>query len=160
MTPSAPGNPLLPRRSQTVRLSLAMLLAIGGCHWNTAGTKQTPGSFPGAAREPSESVAFSQAGNDEGASSKRSSSVGPIMFRGDPAHRGQYPGPPPIGYGGILWRVQTGGPVRSTPAVADGRVFIGSGDGYVYALDVQSGRRLWRYQATTSVTGSPAVAEN
>ncbi len=36
--------------------------------------------------------------------------------------------------GSRLWRYPTGGPVSSSPAIADGRVFIGSQDSGVYAL--------------------------
>lgn len=80
------------------------------------------------------------------------------MFRGNAAHTGVYPGPSPQGYGGLLWRATTDGPIRSTPAVADGRLFIGSADGRVYAFDAQTGARLWTFEAETSVTGSPAVS--
>lgn len=81
------------------------------------------------------------------------------MFRGDAAHTGIYPGPAPRGYGGLLWRAATGGPVRSTPAVVDGRLFVGSADGHVYALNARTGERVWRFAARTTVTGSPAVAD-
>lgn len=80
------------------------------------------------------------------------------MFRGDPAHTGVYPGPGPRAYGGLRWRAATAGPIRSTPAVAGGRLYVGSADGHVYALDAQTGAYLWRFAARTSVTGSPAVA--
>lgn len=80
-----------------------------------------------------------------------------VMFRGDARHAGLYPGPSLGAYGGIAWRVQTGGPIRATPAVADGRLFVGSTDGRLYALDPRTGDELWRFHAATSVTGSPAV---
>jgi outer membrane protein assembly factor BamB len=79
------------------------------------------------------------------------------MFRGDAAHSGRYPEASLDAYGGIAWRVQTGGPIRSTPAVADGRLFVGSTDGRLYALDPRTGDEIWRFHAATSLTGSPAV---
>ena len=33
-----------------------------------------------------------------------------------------------------LWTVRTGGCVESTPAVWDGRIYVGSRDGYFYAF--------------------------
>jgi outer membrane protein assembly factor BamB len=36
--------------------------------------------------------------------------------------------------GNLRWRFQTEGPVISSPVVADGIVYIGSDDRYVYAL--------------------------
>jgi outer membrane protein assembly factor BamB len=47
----------------------------------------------------------------------------------------------------------------SSPAVVDGRVFFGSGDGNVYALDAKTGAKLWAYQTGNVVHASPAVAK-
>lgn len=80
------------------------------------------------------------------------------VFRGDLAHTGRYRDPALERFGGIVWRVQTGGPVQSTPAVADGVVYVGSGDGHVYALDARTGEERWRFDAGRAVTSSPAVA--
>ena len=45
-------------------------------------------------------------------------------------------------YGNQLWATPIGGTyLSSSPAVADGRVFIGSDDGNVYAIDAASGER-------------------
>jgi outer membrane protein assembly factor BamB len=58
------------------------------------------------------------------------------------------------------WSHSTGrAQVASSPAVANGVVYVGSWDGYVYALDVRSGALLWRYTAVgDEVHSSPAVA--
>lgn len=79
------------------------------------------------------------------------------MFRVDPAHTGVFDEPPLRSYGGLAWRVQTGGAIRSTPVVAAGRLFIGSVDGHVHALDARTGEELWRFRAGTAVDASPAV---
>jgi len=42
--------------------------------------------------------------------------------------------------------------------VADGVVYIGSGDDKVYALDATSGTKLWTFTTGGAVTSSPAVA--
>jgi hypothetical protein len=41
----------------------------------------------------------------------------PALFRGDLAHTGVYRTAPLTRFGGVQWRVQTGGPVQSTPVV-------------------------------------------
>ena len=55
----------------------------------------------------------------------------------------------------VLWSYQTGGEVYSSPAVADGRVFVGSDDGQVYCLDASDeplGERLiWSFQTGSKV---------
>src|SRR5436309_13994493 len=43
----------------------------------------------------------------------------------------------------LAWRFKTGGVVNSSPAVADGRVYIGSADKSVYALRLKDGVKLW-----------------
>jgi outer membrane protein assembly factor BamB len=46
----------------------------------------------------------------------------------------------------------------SSPAVADGRVYFGSGDGNVYAIDASSGVMLWKFATQDVVHASPAVS--
>ena len=58
-----------------------------------------------------------------------------------------------------LWRYQTRNNVESSPTVVDGVVYMGSKDGYLYALNTDTRRLLWRYETGTIVKSSPAVAE-
>ena len=78
------------------------------------------------------------------------------MFRGGPAHQGIYQGGGPTLLG-LAWRAPTDGDVISSPAIADGTVYVGSGDGHLYALDLANGERRWRYDAGGAVNSSPAV---
>jgi len=48
------------------------------------------------------------------------------------------------------WVFFTGGPVRLAPTVHDGRVYVGSDDGWVYSLDAENGKCLWKFQAAPS----------
>ncbi len=48
----------------------------------------------------------------------------------------------------------------SSPAVFENRVYFGSGDGHVYALDAQTGLLQWRFATGDVVHASPAVANN
>ncbi len=83
----------------------------------------------------------------------------PVMFRGTPEHTGYSDAAFFSGQGGVRWEVPTGGAVRSSPAVTRNRVFVGSGDGFLYAIDRASGRVVWRYPAGARVDASPAVAQ-
>ncbi len=56
----------------------------------------------------------------------------------------------------VRWRFPATGSVgafRASPVVKDGRVFIGSSDGHMYALDAATGAQLWVYPGT----GQPAL---
>jgi len=48
----------------------------------------------------------------------------------------------------------------SSPAVSNGKVFFGSGDGGIYAADAQTGVLLWKFSTGDVVHSSPAVVGN
>ena len=50
--------------------------------------------------------------------------------------------------GQLRWKAYTGGAVRFPPTIWKGRALVGSGDGWVYAFEAQTGRLLWRFRAT------------
>ncbi|MDS0284499.1 PQQ-binding-like beta-propeller repeat protein [Haloarcula onubensis] len=85
---------------------------------------------------------------------------GAPMFQYDIANTGTTPdetGPQtPIGE---QWSYQTGDSVASSPAVVDGIVYIGSNDGYVYALSAYDGTERWSFQTGDWVRSSPAVVD-
>jgi outer membrane protein assembly factor BamB len=47
----------------------------------------------------------------------------------------------------LKWRFMADGPVRFAPAVWNGRVYVGSDDGYLYCLSAARGTLLWKYRA-------------
>ena len=51
------------------------------------------------------------------------------------------------GGGELRWKAYTGGRILYPPAIDDGRLLVGSGDGRVYAFEAASGRPLWRFRA-------------
>ncbi len=50
--------------------------------------------------------------------------------------------------GQIIWTTYTGGAIFYPPRVAHDRVFVGSADGRVYALEAATGRKLWTYRVS------------
>ncbi len=46
----------------------------------------------------------------------------------------------------IKWKFQTGDVVHASPAIVDGKLYIGSWDSYFYALDATNGKELWRFK--------------
>ena len=57
----------------------------------------------------------------------------------------------------LKWEFATRDMVYSSPAVANGAVFVGSTDHRLYALDAESGSVLWSYDAAAEVRSSPCV---
>lgn len=57
----------------------------------------------------------------------------------------------------LLWKFQAGGGIISSPAIADGTVYFGSNDGYLYALDIVTGKEKWKFGTGSAVRSSPAV---
>jgi len=57
-----------------------------------------------------------------------------------------------------LWVATTGSVVGSSPAVANGVVYVGSEDGRVYAFNAATGSTLWTATTGSAVDSSPAVA--
>lgn len=79
------------------------------------------------------------------------------MFRGGPTHEGVYASSSPT-LGSVAWKFKTAGRVLSSPAVANGTVYIGASDGFVYAVDARAGTQRWRFQTRGPVASSPAVS--
>ena len=59
----------------------------------------------------------------------------------------------------LLWSFKSGDAVKSSPIVGGGRVFFGSYDGKVYALDMKTGKKVWDFDTGTAVEASPLLVE-
>jgi len=80
------------------------------------------------------------------------------MFRGDLRHSGVYEGAGLPKLGGLKWKFHTAGMLIGSPAVLDGTVYVGSTDGNLYAIDVQSGAQKWKFDGKSRIVSSPAVS--
>lgn len=60
--------------------------------------------------------------------------------------------------GKMAWTFATRARVESSPAIADGRVFVGSNDGRFYVLSLSNGTKLWEFDAGAPLSASPAIA--
>jgi len=80
------------------------------------------------------------------------------MVRGGPRLDGVYSATASAEWvAGVRFTVATGGPIRSTPVVDQGRVFFGSNDGFLYAVDANTGAARWKFATGGAVTSSPAT---
>ena len=85
------------------------------------------------------------------------SGQGPVaMYHGDPAGSGRYDDQSAGDLGDVRFALEVDGPIRSTPAVAGGRIFFGTATGSFYAADARSGEVLWRMRTGGAVTSSAA----
>jgi hypothetical protein len=56
----------------------------------------------------------------------------------------------------IKWKFQTGKGISSSPAISNGIVYVGSLDGYIYAIDAELGYLIWKIYIG-QITSSPLV---
>ena len=82
----------------------------------------------------------------------------PAVFRGNSQHSAVYDAPGVAQFSRVKWKFHTGGYVISSPAVADGTIYVGSADGNLYALALDSGTQKWKFDAQSRVVSSPAVS--
>ncbi|WP_330346687.1 serine/threonine-protein kinase (plasmid) [Streptomyces europaeiscabiei] len=156
-TPSAPPSSHRPDLSPHLDALLAELLA------------KQPGDRPASATDVRDRLSHPPASSPPGP---------PSALRADPSHRlvGAATGglwPPPTRLAMTKpshqpWIYTTGDWVRSSPAVVDGTVYIGS-DGKVYALDAATGTPRWTHTTSDSAwthiltalwtASSPAVVD-
>jgi len=80
------------------------------------------------------------------------------MFHHDLALSGYSPSEAPDD-NTILWIYDTESDIRSSPAVVDGKLYIGALDGNLYALNAYNGSLIWTYSTGRPIYSSPAVAD-
>lgn len=66
--------------------------------------------------------------------------------------------------GGIIWKVRPAGPLRGSPTVANGSVYVMSQDNQIFSLKEDDGSTSWSQAATLEIAGvfgsaSPAVGQ-
>lgn len=81
------------------------------------------------------------------------------MFRANAQHTGVYDAPGVPNFSIVKWKFHTGGMLIGSPALKDGKIYVGSTDGNFYALEVESGVLQWKFEVKSRVPSSPAVSE-
>lgn len=62
--------------------------------------------------------------------------------------------------GKAVWTFATRARVESSPAIAAGKVFVGSNDGRFYVLNLGSGAVIWEFNAGAPLSASPAIGRS
>lgn len=81
------------------------------------------------------------------------------IYRGNLARTGVFKASGAPDLKAAKWTFKTGGPVRSSPVVVDGIVYIGSDDNHFYALDAKDGKLIWKKNLGGKIISSAAVAD-
>ena len=78
------------------------------------------------------------------------------QFRGSQQLHGVSASPAPAALK-VLWTFDAGEVVDSSAAIADGVVYVGGGDGDLFAIDLASGKQRWKY-TTGNIIGESSAA--
>jgi len=78
------------------------------------------------------------------------------IFRGDQSLTGFAKGSIPDKLR-LLWTFRSGDEIRSSPVVGRGRVFIGSADGKIYALNLIDGKKIWEFDTGNAIEAPPLL---
>ena len=83
----------------------------------------------------------------------------PGIFRGNLQRTGVFDTRALRSLNGVRWRYATGGPIRSSPVLANGTIYFGGADGNLCAVSAASGAPIWKFDAKSSIQSSPAVTD-
>lgn len=59
-----------------------------------------------------------------------------------------------------IWKTKTASIVWSSPVIHNDKVYIGSGEGVLYCLDLYTGQIINRFQTTGSIFSSPVISDS
>ena len=82
-----------------------------------------------------------------------------LSFRGNPQLTGVATSELPENLE-LLWTFETEDGIESTAAIAAGTAYVGTLDGYLYAINLENGGLKWKYQASGEIKSSPTIFRN
>jgi len=82
-------------------------------------------------------------------------------FHGNVARTGVYDSAGPARAGQVKWTFKTDGPIVGSAAVADGTVYVGSADNFLYAIDQNTGKEKWKFKTLggRAIASTTAVSD-
>lgn len=60
----------------------------------------------------------------------------------------------------IKWQFKTQGTVRGAAVTLKNRIYFGSSDGFIYALDKNNGALIWKYETNGAIVSKPLIHNN
>jgi outer membrane protein assembly factor BamB len=104
-------------------------------------------------------LALPTAGSGDAMAQRPAGPAPALGFRGDARHTGVYGTAGPRELPVMRWRLMTDGPIRSSPLLVGSTIYVGSGDRFLRAVDVASGKERWRFETGGAVCSSPCCAD-
>lgn len=80
-------------------------------------------------------------------------------FHGNAARTGAYAVAGPTRTPSAKWTFKAAGPIVTSPAIADGVVYIASLSGHLYAVDQETGTEKWNFKSSRPIASSPTVED-
>jgi len=87
-----------------------------------------------------------------------------ILYRGDPQRTGVYNTPVIRHQPDVKWQTKISSTWLMPPMITDGMLYTGSGDGVLYALNVETGEQVWSvggfeaFESTGAIAGDVIIA--
>ncbi len=81
------------------------------------------------------------------------------MYRANPGRTGVFNATGVVQKPTVAWTTDLGSPITSSPVVFEGKVFVGGSDGF-YALDIKTGKVIWKKGVMGGVESSACIANN
>lgn len=134
-------------RTHKLRYMLSALAAVALVSlWLTAGA--------GEQKSPSPKSAETNAEQPEAEPNAKPNDTPWPIYRGNRQLQGRASGK--LGTDLVrLWKFNAGWAVASSPIVAKGKVYVGSSDANVYAIDFKTGRKVWSFRTGDAVDAPP-----
>lgn len=79
------------------------------------------------------------------------------LWRGNLGRTGEFPHAGPVENPSVAWRYDFGAPVKASPVIVAGTVYVGADNGRFAALDLATGQPKWTYEAGAAIGSSAAV---
>ena len=81
----------------------------------------------------------------------------PTMLRGDAAGSGVQRAPTAAWIASVRFTFDAGSPLRGSPVVRAGTLYVGASDGTLHALDAATGAPRWRFHTDGAISAAPAI---
>ncbi len=79
------------------------------------------------------------------------------LWRGNTGRTGEFASPGPLNQPNQIWKMELGAPVKASPVIVEGTVFVGADNGRMIAVDLQTGAVKWSYESGSPIRSSAAV---